>query len=308
MLRINLLPPYIYDKQKKIKWIAAAVILPIVTAVAMVLWGQSAQAALDDQNKRKTEALTQQEQYTKYVQDIKKEKDTVAATQAKQEFVSNAKTYNAAWPHVYTAMRDFTSPKVLLKSMYVSDDRTSINFTGFCQAEEDLVRWWMFLRQQGDFYSDIHFRLPEHPYPPKADTTAGAGGPGGIGAKMPGMGGSMGGSPSAMGGMGAPGMAGMGASGGPGGGGGTSSFGGGGGSSDAVGEEEIEGRKGIKFSATATLKKPLAGGIPTPTWATAGGAASGGGSGPMGGGMGGGRGGSGGPGAMSGPPAGSSGK
>ena len=255
--------------------------------------GQAAQKALDDQNSRKTEAQTQQDQYNKYVQDIKHEQETVAATKAKQTFVSNALTYNAAWPRTYSAMRDLTSPKVLLKSMYVSDDRTSINFTGFCQAEEDLVRWWMFLRSKTDLYSDVHFRLPEHPYPPKAEATTGGGGAGSMGA--------MGGSPGMLGGAGAPGMAGMGGSagmagsGGMGGSPGMGSFGGGGGSSNVVGDEEIEGRKGIGFSATATLKKPLAGGIPTPTWATAGGSSAGGGGGfgPMGGGMSG----SGGPGA-----------
>jgi hypothetical protein len=290
MLRINLLPPYIYDKQKKIKWIAIALALPFLALVACLWAAQNAQAAKDKADGRKNDALTQQSQYNNLVSQIKAEEDAVAATKAKQTFVANAIKYNEAWPDTYTSMRDVTSPKILLKSMYMSDDRKSLNFTGFCQYEEDLVRWWMFLRAQSDLYSEVHFRLPEHPWPPKSESNAG----GGAGSMaMSGGGPGMAGSPGMGGGMamsGGPGMGGgspmgggMAMSGGPGMGGspGVGSFGGGGGSSDAVGDEEIEGRKGIKFSAFATLKKPFAGGITTPTWATAGGAGASGGGGGM---------------------------
>jgi hypothetical protein len=295
MLRINLLPPYIYDKQKKLPFIVGSLALIPLTLGLLFLMYQQASAALDDANKRKTEAQTQSDLYNKNVQDIKKEEDAVAATKAKQTFIASAIKYNEAWPEVYTSMRDVTSPKVLLKTMYVGDDHKTINFTGFCANEEDLVRWWMFLRSQTNMYTDVHFRLPEHPWPPKEENAAG--GAGGRQAGMPGMGGSSGMAGSA----GATGAAmvgpGMGASPGMGGSSGAGSFGGGGGSSDAVGPEEIEGKKGIKFSAFATLKQPLANGIPTPAWATAGGggggAASGGGVG-MGGSGGMGMGGSGG--------------
>ena len=306
MLRINLLPPYIYDKQKKYPWIVGSLAL-IPLTVGLLVWRyQVVQADLDIQNKRKEEAQTQQTQYNKLVQDIKAEDDAVAVTRSKQQFVSNAIKYNEAWPQVYAAMRDVTSPKVLLKSMYVSDDRKSINFTGFCQYEEDLVRWWMYLRQQTNMYTDVHFRLPEHPYPPKADNNGGGGGTGGLNmggmsggpmAGSPGMGGAspMAGNPNMGAPMaGSPGMGGMGGLAGvgsPGMGGG--SFGGGGGNSDAVGDDYIEGRKGIKFTAFATLKQPLANGIPTPTWATGGGGSAPSGGAPMGS-FGGGMGGSGG--------------
>jgi len=295
MLRINLLPPYIYDKQKKLPFIVGSLLLIPITLALLFFMFTAANAALEAANKRKSDALTQQEQYNKYVQDGKKEDDAVAATKAKQTFIASAIKYNEAWPEVYTSMRDVTSPKVLLKTMYIGDDHKTINFTGFCENEEDLVRWWMFLREQKNMYTDVHFRLPEHPWPPKAENTGGGGGGAamsmmgggmpGMSGGMPGMGGS-GGAPTALGNRrGAM----MGGSAGPG------TFGGsGGGNSDAIGPEEIEGRKGIKFSAFATLKQALANGIPTPTWATGGAAAGGGGPTSMPSGMGGMMGGSGG--------------
>src|SRR5437870_2842715 len=137
MLRINLLPPYIYDKQKKIKWIVGSLALPVIAAVALLWWAQVAQAELDRANARKAAALTEQNKYNGLVTQIKNEEERVADTKAKQQFVANAIKYNESWPQVYTAMHDVTSPKVLLKSMYVSDDHKSINFTGFCRYEED---------------------------------------------------------------------------------------------------------------------------------------------------------------------------
>jgi len=284
MLRINLLPPYIYDREKKIPFIIGSLALIPLTLVLMLMWGAKAQSELDEAKKRQSDAQEQKTQYDKFVSDINAEHATVAATKQKEDFVANSIKYNDSWPEVYTAMRDVTSPKVLLKSMYVSDDRKSINFTGWCPVEEDLVRWWMYLRAQSAMFTDVHFRLPDHPWPPKAEASAGGagggmmmGGSGGSAMSSGGMmtsgGGSLGPPP---GGAMAPGISGMmmGGSGGmmgPGGG----SFGGGG-SSDAVGEEEIEGRKGIKFTASATLKNPLAGGIATPVWGTAGAASAGG--------------------------------
>lgn len=291
MLRINLLPPYIYDKQKKLPFIIGSLLLIPITLVLMLLWGQSAQAALDKANERKTAAQAEQTKYNQFEAEIKKEKDTVAATKQKEDFVANSIKYNDSWPKIYTAMRDVTSPKILLKSMYVSDDRKSINFTGFCAYEEDLVRWWMYLRSH-PMFTDVHFRLPDHPWPPKAEGTAsngGGGGAAGMPMGMSGPGGSSGPSGAAGAGNDFPGVRsgtmsgmpmGMGGSAGPGGGG---SFGGpgGGGNADAVGDTVIEGRKGINFTAFAVLKDPLAGGIATPSWGAGGAGAQGGGAGGM---------------------------
>ena len=286
MLRINLLPPYIYDKQKKIPFIVGSLLLIPITLALMVWWGANAQSKLDEANKRRTAAQEEKTKYDDFLAKIKNEQDLIAATKKKEDFVANSIKYNESWPRVYTAMRDVTSPKVLLKSMYVSDDRKSINFTGFCAYEEDLVRWWMYLRSQSALFTSVHFKLPDHPWPPKPDAAA-AGAVGGSGMAMAGQGAAPGGSggPPGMGlanGGGGMQMGGGGMSAaGPGGG----SFGGGGGSTDAVGDETIEGRKGIKFTAFATLKDPLAGGIPTPVWAGGGAAPAEGGAGggmPMG--------------------------
>ncbi len=290
MLRINLLPPYIYDKQKKIPFIVGSLLLIPITLALMLWWGANAQKKLDEANERSTQAQAKKTEYDDFVAKKAKEEALVAATKQKEDFVANSIKYNESWPRVYTAMRDVTSPKVLLKSLYVSDDRKSINFTGFCAYEEDLVRWWMYLRSQSALFTSVHFKLPDHPWPPKASTAAAGGGGGSM--AMAGPGGGAGGSSGpamglANGGGGMP--TGMGGSAGGGGmsaaGPGGGSFGGGGGATDAVGDTTIEGRKGINFTAFATLKDPLAGGIPTPVWAGGGAAPAEGGAGggmPMG--------------------------
>ena len=100
MLRINLLPPYIYDKQKKIPFIIGSIAMFVLTLVLMLWWGAAAQADLGRANERKSAALTEQNQYNKFVSDIKAEQDTVAATKLKEDFVANSIKYNESWPRV----------------------------------------------------------------------------------------------------------------------------------------------------------------------------------------------------------------
>lgn len=291
MLRINLLPPYIYDKQKKVKWVVGSVVIFAATLIGLLAWANSINQQLAVETDRKNVAHTKQDEFNQVSTQIKAEQDKVAATKAKQEFVKSAKEYNASWPATFELMRDVTSPSILLKSLSVQD-RQMLAFNGWSGSEENIVRWWMDLRNSG-LFSTVFFTLPEHPYePPQAAANGPGGVPGGGAGFFPGgpggpgggkFGGSSGGGPSFL--SASSGAAGGGSFGGFGGGrkgGGFPGAGGGGGNSGTTSEEEIEGRKGINFTATAVLKDPIPGGKTAPTWPAGGGNSGGGANGPGG--------------------------
>ncbi len=263
MLRINLLPPYIYDKQKKVK---LAVLWAAIVAAALgafLLWFVTLNKTLNDQKALQTTAEEYRTQYTAVEADINKEKSARAEIERRQVFIANAQKYNDAWPAAFETMRDVTANNILLKSMSFDQSRKVVNFTGFAKSEQDIAKWWEYLRNNYSGpdaalpFDNVSFSLPGHPWPPKADANAGGGGADGS------FGGSFGGSGGGKGGS-MPSLAGVGGSGG--GFGGRSGGGGGTDKKDSVGPGVIEGRPGINFAATITLKKPLSDGMATPAW------------------------------------------
>jgi hypothetical protein len=288
MLRINLLPPYIYDKQKKIKWVVGSVAIFAATLIGLLAWGNSINKVLDEETVKKDEAHKQLDLFNDASQKIKAEEAKQADTKKKKDFVETSQQYNESWPTTFLAMRDLTSKNILLKSLTVNSDRQTLAFTGWARDEGLIVRWWMDLKNSG-LFSSVFFNLPPHPHEPSAPVTTASSGPiggGGFGDTGAGSGGGFGGNRSSGGltpasvgqnitGGGAGSGGGFGGKGGPVGVGGA---GGGGGSSDS-GPEVIEGRPGIRFTATATLVKPLPGGATVPTWGSGGGSSGGGGGG-----------------------------
>lgn len=303
MQPINLLPPYIFDKQKKFAmvglWAAVVAVIVLGSVFFMLNLNQKLDAAKAERDK----AQQFSDQWNKLDGDIKGVQASVKTIKDQMDFVSSAKTYNDAWPAAYETLREYSSSEILLMSASIDPvTRKIMTVGGFAQNDRKIVKWWQQLVNHAE-YESVNIGLPSYGYTPGGGTASnggfggmggfgrrggmGMGMPGGMSMMPPGMSGGMpgmpSGGPSAMGisRTSAPGM-----SGGPGMGmggpagmmGGRGGFGGGnaaGGGSGA--ETEIEGRRGILFTATLILKEPLAGGIPTPSWPPGAAAATGGG-------------------------------
>ncbi len=201
MQRINLLPPYIYDKKKKATvvgvWAAACVLVIIaLAAYAGKVSSDLSQAQTEKQNAEAQKARWDAAEGK--IQDIQK---AMADTKAKLDFIQNAKKWNDAWPELYSMMRDWTSPDILLTSMALDPQQHStLNLTGFAADERRIIQWWMLLENNPRFKQPI-FNIPPRGYTPENAQTAG--GPTGFGGRAP-YGAGMGGPPPGM--MGGPPM------------------------------------------------------------------------------------------------------
>ena len=279
MLRINLLPPYVFDKQKKNKiwigWIVGVLMIIGIYAYAnnTVLKQQADADAVN------SEAHTQKDKHDALITQTETVKGTIADTQKKQDFIASAQTWNDEWWKLYSAMRDVTSPKVILRRMYLSSP-TMVNIVGWAPSEKEAADWWIDFRNKytgpNKSFATVYFDLPKTGYP---DTpAAGAAGPGGVP-------GPMGGPPRG------PTMSMSSATGVGGGGGGGGGFGGGAAAGNAADEEPgpgmLEDRAGINFRVHVVLKTAFDSGKTVPVWGGAPADASGGAPGPMGGPMGG---------------------
>lgn len=306
MLRINLLPPYIHDAARRRQIIGAWVAGVIVVIALFGMKIAAISAELNKETERKNTADNLKTKYDALQGNIDKVKKDIAQTQEKQTFIANAKKFNDAWPSTFDMVRDVTSDQILLQSMAADPaTRKTLTLNGFAADELRVIKWWMFLRNQvnkpGSNLDTVVFSgLPPHGYNPQSGAATGggatfgsamgargAGGNSSMVAMMAGRpggpaGGMRGGMPSSMmsGGM-PPGM--MGGRGGMQmammGGGARGGFGAAGGGGN---ETEIEGRRGLTFVATVTLKEPIGGDMPVPVWPAGAGATTGA---PMGGGM-----------------------
>lgn len=306
MRPINLLPPYIYDKQKKVQLAAFWSIAALAVVAGFIYWQSEINKVLDGIAEEQQTATRLKTEHDNLVGQITQENNNNEAIQRKQDFIANAQTYNDAWPQTYSMVRDVVSPNVILRRIIIDpQQRQTVSMAGSARTEMDIVKWWMALKNDTTRFQSVRFELPPHPYAPGGQATT-AGGPGLAGAPGgargfsggPGSGGGpmaagvsgAGGGPGSGGGgfsggmsmppgMGSGGMGGMSMPPGMGGGGGFRGGGfpgGGGGAQSAdVGPDILEGRPVINFVATAVLNQPLAGGIATPVWPPGGGAGAG---------------------------------
>ncbi|HZT43739.1 MAG TPA: hypothetical protein VFA07_16350, partial [Chthonomonadaceae bacterium] len=164
MLRINLLPPYIFDKQKKVQLAVAWLVVIGIVVFLFVTWSSSLAGQLAAAQKDKDDATALQNTTNSTQTQIDDLNKKNAEITAKEGFIANAKTYNDAWPDLYEQMRDLTSDRVLLEQMSLDQSHKVVNFTGFAPSEMDIVRWWMQLRNNTAYVSHVTFTLPAHGY------------------------------------------------------------------------------------------------------------------------------------------------
>lgn len=260
MLRINLLPPYIYEGKSKKRWIAIWSVAAAATVGAFLFYLTTVQnPALEAEKQRKDKATEAKGRYDGLVQDIQNVETQIAETKTKQDFVGAAQVYNDSWRPGFEMVREVVNPRIVLKSVNFDASRSSVIMNGFAPSEEDTIRWWMVLLKQADKFSSVNIALPPRGYEP-----GGATGAAGATGARPGMppGSSMGGIPNFAAQAGVS-SAGGGSMGGPMRGGG--SMGGGAGNGD-TGPGELQGRSGFHFVCTAGLTKSLNGGSAPPSW------------------------------------------
>ena len=256
MLRINLLPPYVFDKQKKTK-VWAAWIVGLLIVIGSYAYGNSIalgkQADADAEKARVQSLETEKKGLDDKTTGVNGQ---IADTQKKQEFIASAQAWNDEWPKLYSVMRDVTSPKVILRRMYLAAP-TMVNIAGWAPSEKEAADWWIQFRNKytgptGSF-ANVSFELPKNGYPLDANTAVAGGSPSGYPSAAP---------------SGRPtfGAAGIGGAGAGGFGGGPSASGGANDKDEDPGPGYLEDRLGIYFRVHVTLKAPFDSGKTVPVW------------------------------------------
>lgn len=294
MLRINLLPPYIYEGAKR----RNAIVLWSVIVLLVIGGAVFGKVQLDkkaQQIKNDTAALQPQQAEAKQTQAKADAINTeIASLKAKADFVRDALRYDTdTYPSLFNNVRDYTISRVLYSSVIPANQ--TVTCSAYAPSLAD-VGHYLLAMERNPKITNVSIALntiPSFPVTPAASSQASTGMTGPMaGMEGPGMGGSMMGSAPLMGGMagmggsmmgGMPGMGGSMMGGMAGMGGRMAGFGGGG--QQTASTPRLPGGIGHDFTATLTLVNPVPA---APVYPPAGGAGQaaggfGGMMGPMGG-------------------------
>ena len=124
MLKLNLLPPNIYEPRKKRVWFAVFVVVWLALAGGMIAW----QLSLVNQRAQKQEELQAQEAIVRQVTQIEQEaqntKRLVAPLLARVSLADEVFRYNKQYPKLYREVRRWTVDTVRYNSMGVAQGMT----------------------------------------------------------------------------------------------------------------------------------------------------------------------------------------
>ncbi|MCS6830568.1 MAG: hypothetical protein RMM08_09350 [Armatimonadota bacterium] len=124
MLKLNLLPPNIYEPRKKRAWFAVFVVVWIVLAGGLVAW----QLSLVNLKSQKSEELQQQEaivqQVTQTEQEAQRTKSLVAPLLTRAQLADEVFRANRQYPKLYREVRRWTIDTVRYGSMGVAQGMT----------------------------------------------------------------------------------------------------------------------------------------------------------------------------------------
>ena len=124
MLKLNLLPPNIYEPRKKRAWFGVFVVVWIALAAGLIAW----QLSLVNQKSQKQQELQQQqaivEQVDRTEQEARNTRQLVAPLLARVSLADEVFRYNKQYPKLYRDVRRWTIDSVRYGSLGVAQGTT----------------------------------------------------------------------------------------------------------------------------------------------------------------------------------------
>jgi len=167
VLKINLLPPYIYERRKARQAAFLFAILVVAVAAGMVTWifmlnrkeaDLRAQLAIMNERKAQVEALEQT---------IKAEEAKIPPIKDRMDYFSAVMEYNTAYPKLYEELAKYTYERVLYRSIQPASDSLQIN--AHARTIGDCGRYLLNIYRARHLFSNVTISaVPGYPNNPAA--------------------------------------------------------------------------------------------------------------------------------------------
>ncbi len=153
MLKINLLPRYIYQR-REIRQAAFLCVLAFVLVVAcMVTWWIMLGRKESGLEIRVAEMEQKADQVKALKELVRIEEAKIPPVQEKVDFIEDIMDYNTACPKLYKELAKYTYSRVLYRSLGVSGNQLTI--TGYCRSVGDCGRFLLNLYLATHIFSSV---------------------------------------------------------------------------------------------------------------------------------------------------------
>lgn len=167
MLKINLLPPYIYERRKARQAAFLFAILVVAVAAGMVTWifmlnrkeaDLRAQLAIMNERKAQVEALENT---------IKAEEAKIPPIKDRMDYFNAVMQYNTAYPKLYEELAKYTYERVLYRSIQPTSD--SLEISAHARTIGDCGRYLLNIYRARHLFSNVTISsVPGYPNNPNA--------------------------------------------------------------------------------------------------------------------------------------------
>jgi len=153
VLKINLLPPYIYEKRKVRRAALVFGVLFVAVVAGMLAWGVS----LSNKTRQLTMQVNDMEQKANEVRQleaqVQAELARIPPVKAKVAFIEGLMEYNLKVPKVYEELAKFTYSRVLYRSVLPSG--TGLSITAHARSVGDCGRYLLNMYRASHVFSSV---------------------------------------------------------------------------------------------------------------------------------------------------------
>jgi hypothetical protein len=176
VLKINLLPPYIYERRKTRKVILAFSALFVAIVFALLTWWISISNKQKDLETRVAEAEMRAQQVLAIEQQRDVEKAKLPTIKAKVDFMDALMAYNLEAPKLYEEIAKYTYGRVRLLSIQPSGGN-QVTIQAHARTLGDCGRYLMNLYRAQHIFSSVTISGVPTGWPPGSASSGSPGGP-----------------------------------------------------------------------------------------------------------------------------------
>lgn len=174
MLKINLLPPYIYQKRRVLQVAVLFGILFIVLGALMLSWSAKKNAEIVALQAQADQLETQAAEVTALQAQATAEKSKSPTLQAKVQFMEDLQKYNLEVPKLYEEVAKYTYNRVVYNSMQLNGG--SIQMSAHAATLGDCGRFLLNMYRASHLFTSVSINPSIPGWPPGVNSIATGGG------------------------------------------------------------------------------------------------------------------------------------